>query len=267
MNNIWYLFPYFTYLIIVLGLGTVILSTFYYKKNAFKLLTHLLILMSIACLMVFLILLWIDLERPPMRTLGETRLWYALFMPIVGFIVLIRWKYLWFTIYCLLIGDLFLLLNLLHPEMYDKSMMPALQSIWFIPHVIVYIISYSFLGASTLAAIVGLIRFYAKKETFLFHILANNLVYLGFSFLTLGLSFGALWAKEAWGHYWTWDPKETWALITWLAYLVYIHLQIRYKKNNIIGFWVLSISFAILLLCWFGIQYLPAAQNSVHIYN
>ncbi len=45
---------------------------------------------------------------------------------------------------------------------------------------------------------------------------ADTLVYIGTAFLTFGMLSGALWAKEAWGHYWNWDPKETWALITWL---------------------------------------------------
>ena len=47
--------------------------------------------------------------------------------------------------------------------------------------------------------------------------LCDNLVYVGMAFLTIGMLFGALWAKEAWGHYWNWDPKETWAAATWLG--------------------------------------------------
>ena len=56
--------------------------------------------------------------------------------------------------------------------------------------------------------------------------LCDNLVNVGLAFMTLGMLFGALWAKEAWGHYWSWDPKETWAAATWLGYLCYIHFQI-----------------------------------------
>ena len=53
--------------------------------------------------------------------------------------------------------------------------------------------------------------------------LSYKIVAFGFPFLTLGMITGAVWAKKAWGDYWSWDPKETWSLITWLAYLVYLH--------------------------------------------
>ena len=55
---------------------------------------------------------------------------------------------------------------------------------------------------------------------------ADNLVYAGVAFLSIGMLLGSLWAKEAWGNYWSWDPKETWAVITWMGYLIYIHLRL-----------------------------------------
>lgn len=60
----------------------------------------------------------------------------------------------------------------------------------------------------------------------------DNLVYIGTAFLTLGLLFGALWAKEAWGHYWTWDPKETWAFLTWIGYILYIHYRFYHPREE-----------------------------------
>jgi len=60
----------------------------------------------------------------------------------------------------------------------------------------------------------------------------DQLVKIGYVFLTFGLLFGALWAKEAWGHYSTWDPKETWAFITWLGYLVYLHHKYNHKEKT-----------------------------------
>ena len=56
--------------------------------------------------------------------------------------------------------------------------------------------------------------------------LCDNLTYVGLAFMTLGMLTGAIWAKEAWGHYWAWDPKETWAAATWFAYLAYIHFRL-----------------------------------------
>ena len=142
--------------------------------------------------------------------------------------------------------------------------------------------AYALLAASTLVAVKGLWQFYflGKKEMSdeSFGVqritlgkdllkIADNIVYIGFSFLTLGLVFGALWAKEAWGHYWTWDPKETWAFITWLGYLIYIHLRINKPNSVNTPLWILALAFVFLLIAWFGINYLPSAQNSVHVYS
>ena len=146
--------------------------------------------------------------------------------------------------------------------------MPALQSPWFAPHVIVYMFAYAVFGVATLMAIVLLI----KEKSFTAHlsplISLDNLVYVGLAFMTFGMLFGALWAKEAWGHYWSWDPKETWAAITWFAYLIYIHYRQLPKHNPKLALGVLIISFVLLQMCWWGINYLPAAQgSSVHTYN
>ena len=90
---------------------------------------------------------------------------------------------------------------------------------------------------------------------------------MGFAFLTLGMLMGALWAKEAWGHYWSWDPKETWAAITWFAYLIYIHLTRYDRRHTTAAQWLLIVSFCLLQMCWWGINYLPSAMNSsVHTY-
>jgi cytochrome c-type biogenesis protein CcsB len=218
-------------------------------------------------LFLFVILLWMYLQRPPMRTLGETRLWYAIFLSTIGLISFYRWKYKWLVSYSLGLALIFLIVNLQHPENYDKTLMPALQSPWFVPHVIVYIFAYAMLGASSVVALRNLFVVANEKKVKGSIQMADNLVYLGFSFLTFGLLFGALWAKEAWGHYWTWDPKETWAFITWMFYLIYIHYRFRHPLEHKKAMSVLALAFLVLLICWFGVNYLPSAQNSVHIYS
>jgi len=83
-------------------------------------------------LAVFIGLLWLRIDRPPMRTLGETRLWYSLLLPAIGIVSFRRWEYNWLLLYSLFMGAIFLVINLLKPETHDKSLMPALQSIWFV---------------------------------------------------------------------------------------------------------------------------------------
>ncbi|WP_281232605.1 cytochrome c biogenesis protein [Flavobacterium gelatinilyticum] len=218
-------------------------------------------------MMMFTYHLWQHLGRPPMRTLGETRLWYAVFLPVIGIITYARWKYKWLLNYSLVMACVFLCINYFNPDTYNKALMPALQSIWFIPHVLVYIFSYALLAVSSIVACFGLYKYYKGSYKDEILQLANNLVYVGFGFLSLGLLFGALWAKEAWGHYWTWDPKETWAMLTWLAYLIYIHLRYRYPNKVKPVLITLALSFIVLLLCWFGVNYMPSAAQSVHTYT
>ena len=212
-------------------------------------------------LAVFICGLWIEFERPVLRTTGETRLWYSFFAILAGLFTYIRWKYKWILSFSTVLSIVFILLNVLKPEIHDQTLMPALQSPWFIPHVTVYMFSYSLLGCAFLVALVRIFR----KSDELFSA-ADTLVYIGTAFLTFGMLSGAIWAKEAWGHFWSWDPKETWALVTWLVYLIYIHLRLYRKGSAGLYCFLLIFAFACLQMCWWGINYLPSAADSVHVY-
>ena len=90
------------------------------------------------------------------------------------------------------------------------------------------------------------------------------------AFLTFGMISGSIWAKQAWGSYWTWDPKETWAAATWCAYLVYIHRRnCRGKtssRHDVLSYLVLIVGFLLLQMCWWGVNLLPSASSSLHSY-
>jgi respiratory nitrite reductase specific cytochrome c biogenesis protein NrfM len=214
----------------------------------------------------FILAMWKSLERPPLRTMGETRLWYSFFLPLAGLIVYSRWKYKWILSFSTLLAVVFIGVNLLKPEIHSKTLMPALQSPWFAPHVIVYMFAYAVLGAATVMALY-LLFFKKSAVSDQEYDITDNLVYVGLAFMTFGMLFGALWAKEAWGHYWSWDPKETWAAITWLSYLVYIHYRLVPRHRPQLALSLLVVSFVLLQMCWWGINYLPSAQGtSVHTY-
>ena len=255
-------------LFIWFALGAVIcwaLGAFFAWKEQ-KAKVYLFTFLGLAIFFAFILGLWITLERPPLRTMGETRLWYSFFLPLAGIIVYSRWRYKWILSFSTVLSLVFICVNLLKPGIHSKSLMPALQSPWFAPHVIVYMFSYALLGAATLMAIY--ILFFRKKRTTENEMdITDNLVYVGLTFLTLGMLFGALWAKEAWGHYWAWDPKETWAAITWLCYLLYIHFRRTDSKEWRKACWILLLAFVCLQICWWGINYLPSAQGlSIHTY-
>ena len=127
---------------------------------------------------VFIAGFWISLQRPPLRTMGETRLWYSFFMGVSGLLTYLRWKYRWILAFSTIVGTVFVLLNILKPEIHDQSLMPALQSFWFVPHVTVYMFSYSVLGCAFILSCMGL---YRHRENYLEA--ADNLVYTGVAFL------------------------------------------------------------------------------------
>lgn len=217
---------------------------------------------AVAVLAIFICGLWVSLERPPLRTMGETRLWYSFFALISGLFTYLRWRYRWILSFSTVLATVFVMINIFKPEIHDQNLMPALQSPWFIPHVTVYMFSYSLLGCAFLLACVGL---FSDKNDVLKA--ADTLIYIGTAFLTFGMLSGAIWAKDAWGHYWNWDPKETWALLTWLCYVCYIHLRLLGKGSRRALCVLLIFSFACLQMCWWGVNYLPTAQDSVHVYN
>lgn len=206
--------------------------------------------------------MWISLKHPPMRTMGETRLWYSLFLPLVGLITYSRWRYRWILLFSTILSTVFIAINILKPEIHSKTLMPALQSPWFAPHVIIYMFAYATTGV---AMLLSLWQLYRKQEQMA---AIDNLTRVGLSFITIGMLFGALWAKEAWGTYWSWDPKETWAAATWLNYLIYVHLrQSRPAAVTPALLWQV-ICFLCLQMCWWGINYLPSAQGtSIHVYG
>jgi cytochrome c-type biogenesis protein CcsB len=89
-----------------------------------------------------------------------------------------------------------------------------------------------------------------------------NQIAIGFSFLTLGILTGAVWAKYAWGDYWTWDPKETWALVTWLVYAIYLHVHRLTNWKPSLLHWISIIGFAVVIFTYFGVNYLLSGLHS-----
>nr|YP_009309039.1 cytochrome c heme attachment protein [Joinvillea ascendens]AEZ48961.1 cytochrome c heme attachment protein [Joinvillea ascendens]AOS86782.1 cytochrome c heme attachment protein [Joinvillea ascendens] len=89
-----------------------------------------------------------------------------------------------------------------------------------------------------------------------------RVISLGFTFLTLGILCGAVWANEAWGSYWNWDPKETWAFITWTIFAIYLHSRTNPNWKGTNSALVASIGFLIIWICYFGINLLGIGLHS-----
>ncbi len=232
-----------------------------------KLLPTLLTVAGLAVFFIFIMGLWQSLERPPLRTMGETRLWYSFFLPVAGLITYQRWGYKWILSFSTILAAVFVVVNIVKPDIHNKVLMPALQSPWFAPHVIIYMFSYAILGAVTLVALYYLVREKRISDKERIMDMTDNLVYVGTAFITMGMLMGAIWAKAAWGHYWSWDPKETWAAATWIGYLLYIHYRLRKRSTNKNAMILLVFAFLLLQMTWYGVNYLPSARSSVHTYS
>jgi cytochrome c-type biogenesis protein CcsB len=151
---------------------------------------------------------------------------------------------------------------------------PALQSGWLPLHAGVSIIAYGFLALAFCGSLMYLLQereLKSKRFGFFFERfpsldsldqLNNHCITAGFVFLTLGIVTGSLWASQAWGTYWQWDPKETWSLITWLVYLVQIHQRFtvgwRGKRAAVMAI----IGFASVLFTLWGVNFLLGGLHS-----
>lgn len=116
-----------------------------------------------------------------------------------------------------------------------SELMPALRSAWFGFHIGSAVFSYSaFMVAACVSARYLLLEKKGPEPSALERLdyLAYRLTAFGFLMLTLTILTGAIWAEQAWGAFWTWDPKETWALITWLIYAAYLHLRLQKKRRG-----------------------------------
>lgn len=137
------------------------------------------------------------------------------------------------------------------------TLMPALRSLWFVPHLIVYMLAYAVLA---LASILALWQRCTQRA----NELPKKLLSTASALLLIGMLCGAVWAKEAWGNYWTWDAKECWAAVTWMLTLAGMHLPQRRTALISLFIWL---SFIAMQITWYGVNYLPSAHQSLHTYN
>ena len=151
---------------------------------------------------------------------------------------------------------------------------PALQSAWFVPHVIVYFFGYAALFFATGISAVQLFKptFKIKAGTIFknpvsLEDVAYHSIKFGFLLLTFGLLVGSIWAKGAWGDFWVWDPKENWSLVSWLVYAAYLHVRhIKGWRGNKAA-WLAIGGFAVVMFTYLGMHLLPTAAESAHVYQ
>lgn len=152
-----------------------------------------------------------------------------------------------------------------------KSLMPALQSNWLAIHVSTAIIAYGAFGVACAVSLMFVLKDkYEQNEFWKKHVptkekmdmISYRAVSLGFMFLTFCIITGAIWAEQAWGAYWSWDPKETWALITWIIYAIYLHLRINKGWRGKQAAMFAIIGFACVIFTYIGVNTLLPGVHS-----
>ncbi|MCL2027332.1 MAG: cytochrome c biogenesis protein CcsA [Bacteroidales bacterium] len=146
-----------------------------------------------------------------------------------------------------------------------KNLVPALQSWWFMPHIAVYMFAYGALSVACLLAIYTIVA-RSRSATPTIQKSIDFSLKLGTFLMGIGLIFGMLWAKTAWGRFWGFDIKETWALIAWVAFLSVLHFNYVYGKHRKTLSILIITAFVLLQICWFGINYFPESWKSLHRY-
>ena len=139
---------------------------------------------------------------------------------------------------------------------------PALQSYWLVLHVTLSFIGEAFFVVAFVCAICYLAARRQETRERLDR-LTYTTVAIGYPIFTAGaLIFGAVWAQTAWGSYWSWDPKETWALITWLVYTAYLHARLVKRFRGRVSAVLAIVGFAFTMFTFFGVNYLLPGLHS-----
>jgi cytochrome c-type biogenesis protein CcsB len=148
-----------------------------------------------------------------------------------------------------------------------RPLMPALKSNWLLIHVMTAFLGYAAFAVAFGAAILYLFKNKRAQATPpelpMLDRLMHRATMLGFLLLTFGILTGAVWAETAWGKYWSWDPKETWSLITWLIYASLLHARLLKGWQGRRIAWLAILGFLAVIFTYLGVNYLP----SLHAYQ
>ena len=206
-----------------------------------------------------LILRWIIVDHVPMSNGYETMLVLAWFLQLLTFLAMRRFPIM--LTFGLLMSGFFLLvshISLIDPQM--SHMMPVLQSPLLSLHVSIIMMAYALLSLTFICGLTGLI---VKKQAEQLMLLSQLMLYPALTTLGIGIFLGAIWANISWGTYWSWDPKEVWALITFMIYAIAVHTQSfpalqRPKTFHIF----MTIAFLTILMTYFGVNYFLGGMHS-----
>lgn len=233
-------------------------TSLFFKNKAVSYFARSSIILGVLALTIYTALRWFAAGRPPLSNMFESLVVFAWAIGLTG--IFIDLKYNLKNINALV--SLMALLSLGVGSLLDKEivpLMPALKSNWLTIHVLTCFIGYASL---TVGFVTSLVLLFSKRSGEQLDALSYKMIAFGFLFLTLGIITGAVWANSAWGTYWSWDPKETWSLITWIVYAIYLHMRLRAGWRGKKAAWLSVTGFLAMLFTYFGVNYLLSGLHS-----
>ena len=211
---------------------------------------------------------WIVAGEPPFGNMYHVQVVLSLcFLPMF-LLLAIREQMDWTDVYFAFVSALPLIGALFMEKDMVWRRLPALQSPWLVPHVLAYMISYALASVAFVMTLVSVARRRPIKEgeRETDHLAAAyTTLRFAFPFMTFGLLSGALWAENAWGAWWSWDPKETWSLITWSMYVIYFHCQVTPSLRRF-ALPAQTLAYLALLTTFFLVNLLPKLAGGMHSY-
>jgi cytochrome c-type biogenesis protein CcsB len=223
-----------------------------------------------------IILRWVEsyqlgFGRPPFSNMYESLVFFAWTIILIYLVVEHTYKNRIIGAFATPMAFLAMAYASLSPNKDIQPLIPALKSNWLIAHVIT-----CFLGYAGFAVACGVSFMYLLKQSdkdgkshLLSHLpgtgmldeLTHQMVMFGFLFLSIGIITGAVWANSAWGTYWSWDPKETWSLITWFIYAIFLHARLMRGWHGKRIAYISIVGFMAVLFTYFGVNYLPGLHS------
>ena len=201
----------------------------------------------------------------PLSNLYESLVFFAWTTVLIYLIVERRWKARTLGTFVLPIAT-FILASTSLTDQEIRPLVPALQSNWLTSHVITCFLGYAAFAVAFSTSIMYLLKLRSEKSDAAGRLVSRfpgsnaldeftyKSISFGFPLLTAGILTGAAWAQYAWGSYWSWDPKETWSLIVWFIYAIYLHARIiagwRGRRAAIISI----LGFIATLFCYMGVN-------------
>lgn len=205
-------------------------------------------------------------QRIPLANQFEFASGFAWSAAVLGFALYARFKQDWPMTVSMPVAFLVLSYAAFQP-MEIRELMPALRSTWFALHIGSATFSYASFAISGALGVRYLVlagKGHKEDETRMRQtdFMAYRLICLGFLLLTVVILSGAIWAEQAWSTWWSWDPKETWALITWILYAIYLHQRLRLKWQGKRMAWFAAIAVICVVFTFAGVNILLPGLHS-----